>query len=136
MYVSAEVIAIIIATATLLVTLGGGALAGFAWIVNRMDRIAENASAETRALAAKTEQALAETRALAQRTDEGFAQVRADTQALAARTDQGFAQMRSELQGVRSRLDLVYVELKADVVEMKVAVARMEGPKRTLIVPR
>lgn len=36
-YMSVEVLAIIIATASLLVTLGGGLFAGFAWMLRRMD---------------------------------------------------------------------------------------------------
>lgn len=38
MYMSAEVIAIVIAAASLLVTLGGTVVAGFAWMIKRQER--------------------------------------------------------------------------------------------------
>lgn len=72
---SAEVIAIVIAAASLLVTLGGGFFAGFAWVVRRMD----------------------------ERFDK-----------------------------VNERID----GLRGEVTEVKIAVARLEGPRPKLSLPR
>lgn len=70
-YVSGEILAITIATASLLITLGGMFFAGFSWIIRRIDRV------------------------------------------------------QSEVADVR-----------VEVTEVKIAVARLEGPPRQLLLPR
>ncbi|WP_235567524.1 hypothetical protein [Microbacterium sp. Root280D1] len=91
MFVSAEIITIVISAVGLLLALGGTMFAGFAWCIRRSDSL---------------------------RTD----LVGVET-SLGARID-----------GVEQRLTARIDGVAADVTELKVAVARLEGPQRHLIV--
>ncbi|MFJ4999188.1 hypothetical protein ACIP5T_13610 [Microbacterium sp. NPDC088619] len=84
MFVSAEIIAIVLSAVGLLLTLGGTMVAGFAWCVRRSDRVEER---------------------------------------LGARID-----------GVEERLGARIDAVAADTTELKIAMARIEGPQRHLIV--
>ena len=92
-YMSVETLAIIISAAGLFVTLGGGLLAGFAWIIRR--------------------------------TDSQFAELRSEFR-------EEFRRVNEEFRVVHNELRL----LRGELTEVKVAVARLEGPREQLILPR
>lgn len=100
---SAEIFSIIIAAAGLFITLGGGLLAGFAWMIQRMDK--QSAS-------------------LDQRFDNFREEIRGE-----------FSMFRDEIRGefstFRQDLDVIHQELG----EIKIGVARLEGPRERLILP-
>ena len=82
MYLSGEMISVILVAAGLLITLGGGFFAGLAWLLRRMD--------------------------------ERFDKV-----------DERFDKVDERMSGLQSELN-----------EVKVSVARLEGPPQRLIFPR
>src|SRR5699024_1145742 len=96
MYMSVELIAVIITAASLLVTAGGGMFAGFAWVLRRMDERFHT-------------------------VDQKFERIdlRFD------RMDEKFDQMDERIHGIQTEL-----------TEVKVSVARLEGPTPRLILPR
>jgi len=89
MYMSAEVISMILVAAGVLITLGGGLFAGLVWVLRRMD--------------------------------ERFDKV-----------DERFEKVDARFEKIDERLSQVHSELN----DVKVAVARLEGPQPRLIVPR
>ncbi len=105
---SAELIAIVSAFAVL----GVGMFAGFGWIVRRMDALEDKLTSRTDALEDK----------LTSRTD-------ALEDKLTSRTDARIDALDEKLS---NRLDAV----KDELTEVKVAIARIEGPPRHLIPAR
>lgn len=101
---SVEMVALIITTASLLATLGGGLFAGFAWMLRRMDE--KFAQAQVSA-------------------DERFLQAEANVNARFDKVDERFDRMDERINRVQ-----------AELTEVKIAVARLEGPRQRLIVPR
>lgn len=99
-YMSVELLAIIISAAGLLITLGGGLFAGFAWMIRR--------------------------------TDEQFAGVRADFRDDFRAVHEEFGSVREEFRAVRKDLH----HLREELTEVKISVARLEGPRERLIWPR
>ncbi|HIY87035.1 MAG TPA: response regulator [Candidatus Yaniella excrementavium] len=146
MYMSVEMIATIITAVGLLATLGGGLFAGFAWVLRRMDE--EFATVDKRFVQVDARFAQVDERfAKAQISfNDRFAQAdttTSDRLALAevsldkrfaqaeARLDTRFAQVEQKLDKMDERMNGVQTEL----TEVKVAVARLEGPRQRLIIP-
>lgn len=106
-----EVIETIIIAASLLITLGGGFFAGFARLIRRSDA-----------------QTVQERTMLMAKIDEVGSQV-AQAQ---ANTDARFDKVDERFDRIGERIHDVQTEL----TEVKIAVARFEGPLQRLIVPR
>ena len=104
---SGEMLTIIISAAGLLVTLGGGLFAGFAWMIRRTDH----------QFSAVREEFRAEFRTV----HEEFGSVREE-----------FGSVREEFRAVRDELS----QLRGELTEVKISVARLEGPRERLILPR
>ena len=103
MYMSVEVISIILAAAGILITLGGGFLAGLAWVIRRMDEQFDKVDKRF------------------DRIDQRFEQV-----------DQRFEKVDERFERMHEQIGQVQSELN----DVKVAVARLEGPQPRLILPR
>lgn len=103
MYMSVEVISIILAAAGILITLGGGFLAGLAWMLRRMDEQFDKVDKRF------------------DRIDQRFEQV-----------DQRFEKVDERFERMHEQIGQVQSELN----DVKVAVARLEGPQPRLILPR
>ena len=101
---SVEVLAIIIAAASLFVALGGGLFAGFAWMLRRMDERFVQAEVSVNERFNKAEVSLSER---FNKVDEKF--------------DRIYDEMR---------------EIRTELTEVKISVARLEGPRQRLILPR
>src|SRR5699024_3089716 len=124
MYVSAEVISIIFAAAGVLITLGGGFFAGLAWLLRRMDERFDKVDVRF------------------DKVDVGFdkVDVRFD------KVDERFDRVYERFHKVDERFDKVderfnkmderIGQLQAELNDVKVAVARLEGPHQRLIFPR
>lgn len=110
MYMSAEVITIILTAAGVLITLGGGFFAGLAWLLRRMDEQFDKVEARFD----KVEERFDKVDDRFDKVDDRFAKV-----------DDRFAKVDEQLRSVQSELN-----------EVKVAVARLEGPQQRLIIPR
>ena len=110
MYLSVEVIAIIVSAAGVLISLGGGFFAGLAWLLRRMDEQFQKVEARF------------------DKVDERFAKVdeRFD------KVDERFAKVYDRFSAVDEQIRSVQSELN----DVKVAVARLEGPQQRLILPR
>lgn len=89
---SVETLTIIIAAAGLLVTLGGGIFAGFAWTIRR--------------------------------TDAQFTEVREE-----------FRAVHQEFRSVRQEFREDLHQLHGELTEVKISLARLEGPRERLILP-
>lgn len=100
---SVEVISIILAAAGILITLGGGFLAGLAWMLRRMDEQFDKVDRRF------------------DRIDQRFEQV-----------DQRFEKVDERFERMHEQIGQVQSELN----DVKVAVARLEGPQPRLILPR
>jgi len=100
---SVEVISIILAAAGILITLGGGFLAGLAWVIRRMDEQFDKVDKRF------------------DRIDQRFEQV-----------DQRFEKVDERFERMHEQIGQVQSELN----DVKVAVARLEGPQPRLILPR
>ncbi|RGE16295.1 hypothetical protein [Leucobacter sp. wl10] len=99
MYVSTEVIAIVVSAFGLMVTLGGGIFAGFAWVVRQMGGLRTELRGDIAELRTELRGDIAELRT----------ELRGD-----------IAELRTELRG-----DIA--ELSADMTATKVTVARLDG---------
>lgn len=86
MYLSVEVITFIVSAASLMVTLGGGLFAGFAWVLRRMDEQSSNVD---------------------------------------AKFDSRFDTLSTQMSTLQTELN-----------DVQVSVARLEGPRPRLILPR
>ncbi|WP_159574599.1 hypothetical protein [Microbacterium sp. 8M] len=86
---SVELVGVVIAASAVLVTLGIGLFAGFAWVVRRIDRVEDKLSAR-------------------------------------------FDGVSARFDGVSARFDGV----EAELTEVKIAIARLEGPRPHLILGR
>lgn len=106
-YMSVELLAIIISAAGLLITLGGGLFTGFAWMIRR--------------------------------TDEQFAGVRAEFRDDFRAVHEEFSSVHEEFGAVREEFRAVRKDLhhlREELTEVKISVARLEGPRERLIWPR
>ncbi|WP_439902238.1 hypothetical protein [Microbacterium azadirachtae] len=104
MYMSVELIGVVVTAFAVLVTLGSGMFAGFAWVVRRIDGVEGKLSARIDRVEEK----------------------------LSARIDRVEETLSARLDGLSTRLDGVDAEL----TEVKIGIARLEGPRPHLIVGR
>ena len=115
---SAEILAIVVSAVGIVLTLGTTMLAGFAWCVRRIDAVDQKLGARIDALDRKSSER-------SDRLEHGLgARIDAVDQKSSERSD------RLE-HNLGARIDA----LAADVTDLKIAVARLEGPVRHLIVP-
>lgn len=122
---SAEILSIVIAAVGLFITLGGGLLAGFAWMVQRLDKQAAGLDQKMDKQAARIDQKLDKQAAgLDQKFDQH-----------SARIDQKFESLRDEIRGEFTALRQDLGGLQEGLGEVKIAVARLEGPRERLILP-
>ena len=106
---SAEIIAIIINAVGLLLTLGGTMVAGFAWCFRRSDGVELKLGA---------------------RIDGVRADLAEVERSLGARVDGARADLAEVERSLGARIDAV----AGDTTDLKVVMARLEGPQRHLIV--
>lgn len=117
MYLSTEVVAIIVSAAGVLISLGGGFFAGLAWLLRRMDEQFEKVEARFD----KVDERFAKADERFDKVDERFDKV-----------DERFAKVYDRFSAVDEQIRSVQSELN----DVKVAVARLEGPQQRLILPR
>ncbi len=110
MYVSVEAISLIFVAAGVLITLGGGFIAGLAWLLRRLGELSD-----------KMDQRFDKVDQRFDKVDQRFGKV-----------DEQIRSVRSEINDVRKDL----VDVRSELTEVKVAVARLEGPQPRLIYPR
>jgi len=103
-YMSVELIGVVVTAFAVLVTLGSGMFAGFAWVVRRIDGVEGKLSARIDRVEEK----------------------------LSARIDRVEETLSARLDGLSTRIDGVDAEL----TEVKIGIARLEGPRPHLIVGR
>ena len=124
---SAEIIAIIINAVGLLLTLGGTMVAGFAWCFRRSDGVELKLGARIDGVRAD----LAEVeRSLGARVDGVRAELAEVERSLGARVDGARADLAEVERSLGARIDAV----AGDTTDLKVVMARLEGPQRHLIV--
>lgn len=111
---SAEIFSIVIAAAGLFITLGGGLLAGFAWMIQRLDK---------------------QSATMDQKLDNQSTRIEQKLDNQSTRIEQKFESLRDEIRGefTTFRRDLGVIQ--EDLGEVKIAVARLEGPRERLILP-
>jgi hypothetical protein len=125
-YVSAELIGVVIAAFAVVVTTGLGMFSGFAWVVRRIDGVEGK-------LTARIDEG---DRRLSDRIDglEGALSARIDEgdRRLWDRIDSLESSIRQEMAGLRGEM----TDVRNEMTEVKIAVARIEGPLPHLIVTR
>lgn len=117
-YVSIEMLAILLAAASLVVALCGGLFAGFAWMLRRMDERFAQAEVSINERFAQTEVSVNDR---FNTIDERFAAV-----------DKRFNKIDENFDWVHQGMD----DLRSELTEVKISVARLEGPRPRLIMPR
>lgn len=110
---SAETIAIVLSAVGLLLGLGGAMFAGFAWCIRRSDGVEERLGARIDSV----------------RTD--LADVE---KSLGARIDGVEQKLTARIDGVEKSLGARIDAIAVDTTDLKIAMARLEGPQRHLIV--
>lgn len=108
---SVEAISLILVAAGVLITIGGGCFAGLAWVVRRMDEGFNKAD---------------------ERVNERFDKVGKHMNERFDKVDERFEKVDERFDKMDERLSQVQSELN----DVKVAVARLEGPHQRLIFPR
>jgi hypothetical protein len=109
MFVSAEIITIVLSAVGLLLTQGSLMFAGFAWCIRRTDALRADLVGSETSLGARID-------------------------GLGARIDGVEQRLTARIDGVEERLAARIDAVAAETTELKVAVARLEGPQRHLIV--
>ncbi|MGX1932841.1 hypothetical protein [Microbacterium resistens] len=104
MYMSIEILATMITGLGLVVTLGSSMFVGFAWMLRRIDGV------EAR---------------LSRRIDDV-------EEKLSHRIDQVYAELSHRIDGVEEKLSRRIDDVQAELVDVKVSVARWEGPRPQL----
>ena len=117
MFVSAEAISLILVAAGVLITIGGGCFAGLAWVVRRMDEGFNKADERVNDRFDKVDKRMNER---FDKVDERFEKV-----------DEPFEKVDERFDKMDERMSQVQSELN----DVKVAVARLEGPHQRLIFP-
>ncbi len=121
---SAEIIAIVISAVGTVATTLVAMFAGFAWCIRRSDRVEETLGARIDGVRADLGARIDAVRAdLGSRSD-GL------ERSLGARIDGVRADLAEAERSLGARIDAV----AADTTELKIAIARLEGPQRQLIV--
>src|SRR5699024_10053597 len=113
MYVSAEVISIIFAAAGVLITLGGGFFAGLAWLLRRMDERFDKVDVRFDKVDVRFD-----------KVDERFDRVYERFH----KVDERFDKVDERFNKMDERIG----QLQAELNDVKVAVARLEGPHQRL----
>ncbi|WP_455903754.1 hypothetical protein [Microbacterium sp.] len=113
MFVSVEIITIVISAVGLLLALGGTMFAGFAWCIRRSDSLRTDLAGVEKSLGARIDGV---------------------EQKLTARIDGVERKLTARIDGVESSLGARIDTVAADTTELKIAMARLEGPQRHLIV--
>ncbi|UXW85555.1 hypothetical protein [Microbacterium azadirachtae] len=108
MYMSVELIGVVVTAFAVLVTLGSGMFAGFAWVVRRIDGVEGKLSARIDGVEGK----------------------------LSARIDRVEETLSARIDGVDGSLSARIDGLQAELTEVKIGIARLEGPRPHLIVGR
>ncbi|MGN7949834.1 hypothetical protein ACTJKH_13890 [Microbacterium sp. 22215] len=127
MFVSAETIAIVLSAVVLLLAMGGTMFAGFAWCIRRSDALRTDLVGVETSLGARI---YGVEQRLTARIDAVAADLRGVEKSLGARIDA----VASDLRGVETSLGARIDAVAADTTELKIAMARLEGPQRHLIV--
>src|SRR5699024_1149900 len=117
MYVSAEVISIIFAAAGVLITLGGGFFAGLAWLLRRMDERFDKVDVRFDKVDVRFDKVV-------ERFDRVYERFH--------KVDERFDKVDERFNKMDERIG----QLQAELNDVKVAVARLEGPHQRLILPR
>lgn len=120
MYVSAEIIAIVVSAAGVVVTLGASMFAGFAWILRRIDDRGDAVEGKLGARIDAVEEELG-------------ARIDAVEDKLSARIDALDIRLSARIDGVEEKLGARIDALAGEVTGVKIAVARLEGPPRHLV---
>ncbi len=113
MFVSAETIAIVLSAVGLLLTMGGTMFAGFAWCIRRSDALRTDLVGVETSLGARIDGV---------------------EQRLTASIDGVEQRLTARIDGVEEKLTARIDAVAADTTELKIAMARLEGPQRHLIV--
>lgn len=121
---SVETITIIITAATLVVTIVGGLFGVSAWILRQMDERFAQSDARVDARFDKVDVRFEKVDAQFEKVDERFTQADASVNARFNTVDEQFKEMGTQMSGLRAELN-----------DVKVAVARLEGPHQRLILP-
>ncbi|WP_052492975.1 hypothetical protein [Microbacterium sp. MEJ108Y] len=124
MFMSVEIITIVISAVGLLLALGGTMFAGFAWCIRRSDSLRTDLAGVEKSLGARidgVEQKLT-------------ARIDGVEQNLTARIDGVEQNLTARIDGVEGSLGARIDTVAADTTELKIAMARLEGPQRHLIV--
>lgn len=110
---SVEIITIVISAVGLLLALGGTMFAGFAWCIRRSDSLRTDLAGVEKSLGARIDGV---------------------EQKLTARIDGVEQNLTARIDGVESSLGARIDAVAVDTTELKIAMARLEGPQRHLIV--
>lgn len=113
MFVSAEIIAIVLSAVGLLLTQGGLMFAGFAWCIRRTDSLRADLVGRETSLGARIDGV---------------------EQRLTARIDGVEEKLTARIDGVEERLAARMDAVAAETTDLRIAMARLEGPQRHLIV--
>jgi len=126
--VSAETLTIVLSAVGLLLTLATIMFAGFAWCIRRIDGV-------ERSLAARIDGGDDKLGARIDGVEERLgARIDGVEDKLGARIDGLEDKLGARIDGLERSLGARIDGVAADVIELKVAVARLEGPQRHLIV--
>jgi len=109
---SAEVIAIVISAAALLATFVTMFIGGFAWVIRRMD---ERFAGSEERLGARIDSV---------------------EERLGARIDSVEGKLGARIDGVETKLSDRLTAVERELVEVKIGLARLEGPPRQLLAAR
>ena len=130
MYMSVELIGVVVTAFAVLVTLGSGMFAGFAWVVRRIDGVDGKLSGRIDGLEGKiTARIDGVERKLSARID-------GVEEKLSARIDGVEEKLSARIDGVERSLSARIDGLQAELTEVKIGIARLEGPRPHLIVGR
>ncbi|OAN33050.1 hypothetical protein [Microbacterium sp. H83] len=120
MFVSAEIIAIVLSAVGIVVTLAVAMFAGFSWCVRRTDGLETKLSSCIDGVEAK----------LSARIDAVASDLSEVEKSLVARIDAVASDLSEVERSLVARIDAV----AADTTDLKIAMARIEGPQRHLVV--
>ncbi len=132
---SAEIITIVLSAVGLLLTLGGTMFAGFAWCIRRSDALRTDLTNVEKSLGSRIDGV---ERKLTARIDgverKLTARIDGVERKLTARIDGVESSLGARIDAVESSLGARIHTVVADTTELKIAMARLEGPQRHLIV--
>jgi hypothetical protein len=124
MFVSAETLTIVLSAVGIVLTLGGGSFAGLAWVVRRIDAVDTKLSELDVRLTDKIDAVEAK---LTDKIDAVEAK-------LTEKIDAVETKLTEKIDAVDMKLSARIDALALDVTEVKISLARIEGPARQLLV--